>query len=30
VLRVTHGFARRFLTRWRERRLLAKTGHFVG
>jgi hypothetical protein len=30
LLRVTHGFARRFLTRWRERRSLAKTGHFIG
>jgi hypothetical protein len=30
LLKGTHGFARRFLTRWRERRSLAKTGHFVG
>ena len=30
VLRVTHGFARRFLTRWRERRALARMANFVG
>jgi len=30
ALRATHGLARRFLTRWRERRALAGTGHFVG
>ena len=29
-LRATHSLARRFLTRWRERRALAGTGHFVG
>jgi uncharacterized membrane protein len=29
VLRFTHGYARRFLTRWRERRALARTGPFV-
>jgi uncharacterized membrane protein len=29
VLRLTHGFARRFLARWRERRALARTGSFV-
>jgi hypothetical protein len=30
ALRATHGLARRFLARWRERRALAGTGHFVG
>ena len=30
VLRATHGLARRFLTRWRERRALAQTARFVG
>lgn len=30
VLRATHRYARRFLTRWRERRALARPGHFVG
>ena len=30
ALRATHGLARRFLTRWRERRALARTGQFVG
>jgi HAAS domain-containing protein len=30
VLRATHGLARRFLTRWRERRALARTARFVG
>jgi hypothetical protein len=30
LLRTTHRFARRFLTRWRERRELARAGRFVG
>jgi HAAS len=30
ALRTTHGLARRFLTRWRERRALERTGQFVG
>lgn len=30
ALRATHGLARRFLTRWRERRALARAGRFVG
>jgi len=30
VLRSTHRYARRFLTRWRERRALASPGQFVG
>jgi len=30
ALRATHGLARRFLARWRERRTLAQTDRFVG
>jgi len=30
ALRATHGLARRFLTKWRDRRALAGTAHFVG